>query len=274
MYVRDAATGRLTQHSRNVPGGSLKLPEELYGSSPSVEKKGYRIDYDFGPKGGTHRITAEIEGTETELPVSIDLTLDGSRASAPLSVSEPLAPRGAMYTHKLVFPASGTVTVGDHTYAVRPDRDLAILDEHKSLLPYRTRWLWGTFATMSSSGPDGPREIVGANFCERPTQPGTEEESCLWVPTPAGPVAAPLNDVTFAADCTDRLSPWKITSADGCLDVTFTADGRKDVRHQLGILAIDYWQLYGTYSGTVTAGGVTHAVDTVRGVLEHMKARL
>jgi len=268
LYVRDAATGRLTEHARNAGGGSLRLPEMLYNSAPSIDKKGYRVAYEFGPKGGTHRIQAEVEGTEDQLPVTVDLVLDGSRASAALSVSQPLAPRGAMYTHKIIFPTSGTITVGDHTYVFDGDRDLAILDEHKTFLPYRTTWLWGTFAQFTPAG------IVGANFCQRPMQPGTEEESCLWVPTPAGPVAAPLNDVVFTADSDDSLSPWKVRSGDGSLDLTFTPDGRKDVKHQLVLFAIDYWQLYGTYSGTVTAGGASHAVDAVRGVLENMNARL
>ena len=269
IYVRDAASQRLTQHSATAAGGSLKLPEALYGSSPSLRRPGYEVGYVFGPRGGTHEIHVDIaagrrHGHE-ELPIRADLTLDGSRASAPLSVSQPLRPRGAMYTHKLVFPVSGTLAVGEHTYDFDASRDLVILDEHKSFLPYRTRWLWGTFATVEADG------IVAANFCQRPDVAGTPGESCLWVPGSGGaPVCIGVDPVRFERDSDDPLAAWHATSADGRLDVTFTPDGRKDVSHQLVVFGIDYWQLYGTWSGTVGE----RRVQGVRGVMENMDARL
>lgn len=265
IYVRDAASGQLTQHATTCRGGSLALPEALYGSSPSIERPGYRIGYKLGPLGGTHRIEVDIAAKGDEPSIHASLELDGASASAPLSVSQPLRPRGEMYTHKLVFPVAGTLSVGDRTYVFDATRDLVILDEHKTFLPYRTHWLWGTFAT---NAPDG---IVGANFCERPDTPGTPGESCLWLPGDSGePTLVPLEQVAFVAESEAPLAHWHGFSSDGVLDVTFTPDGRKDVKHQLGVVAIDYWQLYGTWSGTV--GGRT--VQSIRGVMEKMDARL
>jgi len=265
IYVRDAASRRLTQHSATGRGGSLHLPEALYGSAPSIERPGYRIAYDLGPLGGTHRIAVEIAAKGEEPAIRAELELDGSGASAPLSVSQPLLPRGEMYTHKLVFPVGGRLSVGEHTYVFDPARDLVILDEHKTFLPYRTHWLWGPFATRHADG------IVGANFCERPDAPGTPGESCLWLPDEAGtPLCLPLDQVAFVAESEDPLARWHGFSHDGRLDVTFTPGGRKDVKQQLVLAAIDYWQLYGAWSGSV--GGRT--VDAVRGVMEKMDARL
>ena len=265
IYVRDASSKRLTQHAVTTRGGSLALPEALYGSSPAIDRPGYRIGYDLGPLGGTHRIHVDIAAKGEEPAIRADLELDGAGASAPLSVSQRLLPRGEMYTHKRVFPVSGTLRVGEHRYTFDAARDLVILDEHKTFLPYRTHWLWGTFATVA---PDG---IVGANFCERPDVPGTPGESCAWVPDAGGvPTCLPLDPVAFVAESEDRLTRWHGFSADGALEVTFTPDGRKDVRHQLGVVAIDYWQLYGTWSGTVAG----RQVEAVRGVMERMDARL
>jgi hypothetical protein len=265
IYVRDAASQRLTQHATNARGGSLALPEALYGSSPRIERPGYRIHYRLGPLGGTHRIQVDIAAKGTEPAIRAELELDGSRASAPLSVSQPLRPRGELYTHKLVFPVGGTLAVGEQTYVFDAARDLVILDEHKTFLPYRTHWLWGTFATTAADG------ILGANFCERPDAPGTPGESCLWLPDGSGTSAClPLDQVAFVAESEDPLARWHGFSADGRLDVAFTPDGRKDVKHQLVLAAIDYWQLYGTWSGTIGDREVTG----VRGVMEKMDARL
>lgn len=262
LYVRDAATGRLTQHARNLRGGSLRLSQRLYGTSPRVARRGYQLGYRFGRPDEIHAIDVEIAGTDSEPPVSVHLALDGARASAPLSVSQPLGRKAALYTHKAVFPAAGTLTVGDRAYAFDPERDLAILDEHRTFLPYRTRWVWGTFATL---GPDG---ILGANVCQRPAVPDTPGESCLWLPAPYR--CEGLDEVELTPGSDDPLSPWHVRSADGRLDVVFTPDGRKDVAHQLVIFDIDYWQLYGTYAGTVAG----RRIDGVRGVLESMRARL
>lgn len=258
IYVRDQKG--MVEHSRNVKGGSLKLPHVLFPSNPSIAVSGYRIAYDWAEQPtGRHRISVSVDATADQEAITMELELNGANASAPLSVSSPL-PGGSMYTHKVAYSASGTVTVGDRTYTFDPTRDLAVLDEHRTILPYRTNWLWGTFAGMT---PDG---VIGANFAERPIVPGTDEESALWTPG----ACEPLADITFKQETSDPLSPWKITSADGRLDVTFTPEDRKGVKHQLVVASIDYWQLVGTYTGTVAG----YEVKDVRGVCESMCARL
>lgn len=258
IYVRDQYG--MVEHSRNVRGGSLQLPHQLFPSSPSIDVKGYRISYDWAdtPKG-QHRIKVTVDATPEKAGISMDLELDGSFASAPLSVSSPL-PGGSMYTHKVAYSTSGTVTVSDRTYIFDPSRDIAILDEHRTVLPYRTTWLWGTFATIT---PDG---VIGANFAERPIVEGTDEESCLWTPD----ACESLADISFEPSSNEPLAPWTITSTDGRLDVIFTPEDRKDVKHQLVVASIDYWQMVGTYTGTIA--GIE--VKNVRGVCESMRARL
>jgi len=259
IYVRDAAG--LVEHARNARGGSLRLPARLYPSSPSIKAPGYRIAFEWAASpAGHHRVTARVDAEDDQPAISVDLVLDGGASSAPLSVSAPL-PGGSMYTHKVAYPASGTIAVGDRTHVFDPSRDLAVLDEHRTFLPYRTRWLWGTFAGIT---PDG---IAGANFAERATVPGSEEESGLWVPG----ACEPLADIAFtASDPADPLKPWTMRSEDGRLDVTFTPEDRKSVRHQLVVASIDYWQLVGSYTGTVAGLPVT----AMRGVCESMRARL
>jgi hypothetical protein len=66
------------------------------------------------------------------------------------------------------------------------------------------------------------------------------------------------------------MSAWRVTSRDGRLDVTFEPEGRKDVKHQLGVFAIDYFQLFGRFRGAV--GG--YPVGGVHGVCESFRARL
>lgn len=262
-YVHEATPGALHQHAATARGGSVRPPERLYGGRTALSHDRAAVAYDFGAEGGRHRVRFAFPASDAAAAVSGELTLDGGGACPPLSVSSPL-PGGAMYTHKLAFPVDGVLRVGGREYTFSPDRDLALLDEHRTFLPYRTRWVWGTFAQRTPTG------VVGANFARRPVVPGSEEESCLWVPG----AVEPLSDLAFTRHGPDPLARWHVTSRDGRLDVVFTPVGRKTVRRQLLLAAIDYVQWYGTYSGTVHGAGGAHEVRDVHGVCETMRARL
>jgi len=214
----------------------------------------------FAADGKTASITADIAGSDRAPAIRADLTLHAGRASAPLSVSSRL-PGGKLYTHKALFPVSGTYSVGGASVEFDPARDLAVIDEHKSFFPYRTDWLWGTLGWQADGAP------LGANFAFRPGVAGQEEESCIWTPT----ACEPLSDVTF----TQGAASWTVTSADGRLDLAFTPEGRKDVKVQLGVVALDYYQLFGSYTGTLRSlDGTAYPVDAVHGVCESFRARL
>jgi hypothetical protein len=263
IYVHDRQAGELYQHARNAPPSAVTLPANLMDSTTLFSRPGYRIAYAFHGQHEHHTITIDIATTGGTPALRGELHLLPLGASAPLSVSSRL-PKGRMYTNKVAFPVEGTLRVGEREFVFDAGRDLAILDEHKSFLPYRTTWTWGTFAAHTPGG------VVGANFVDRPELPGEEEESCIW--TAAG--VEPLADITFDRKLPDPLSPWHIASADGRLDVTFTPEGRKSTRHQLGIFAIDYFQLYGTYDGNLRTGDTTTHLDSAHGVCERMNARL
>ncbi len=263
IYAYDRRRRTLHQHASNRRGGSVGLPADLLGSRVAFQGRGYELAYDFSGRDGHHRLRFDIAATGKAPAFQGTLALDADRASPPLSVSARI-PGGAMYTHKAIFPAEGVLRVGADEIVFDGARDLAILDEHKSFFPYRTTWLWGTFATHTDDG------LVGANFAARPAAPGEEEESCIWTPG----ASEPLADIRFDWQPADPLSPWHIVSADGRLDLTFQPEGRKEVRHQLGVAAIDYFQLFGQYSGVVRGAGRGYRVDRVHGVCESMRARL
>jgi hypothetical protein len=178
-------------------------------------------------------------------------------------VSARLASGGPIYTHKAVFPVEGVLRIGADEIVFDPSRDLAILDEHKSFFPYRTRWQWGTFAMHT---PDG---LVGANFADHEMMPGDAEESCVWTPS----ACEPLADIRFVQRGSEPLSAWHVSSGDGRLDVTFEPEGRKQERRNFGIAAINYFQLCGHFTGTLRSNDQSYAVDHVYGVCERMRAR-
>ncbi|MEW2621350.1 DUF2804 domain-containing protein [Streptomyces sp. NPDC048106] len=264
IYAYDRTAGALHQHAANAPGGSPALPARLLDSACRFERDGYRIAFSFSRAFARHRIELDIAATLKAPAVRGELELDAAAATPALSVSSRL-PGGSMYTHKAAFPALGVLRVGDAEITFDPTRDLAVLDEHRSLLPYRTNWLWGTFATLTDAG-----EVVGANFAARPELPGEPEESCLWTPGRC----EPLGDVVFEPASADPSATWHIASRDGRVDVVFEPEGRKRVKHNLGLFAIDYFQLFGHYRGVLRGAEGDFEIKNVHGVCESMKARL
>ena len=262
LYAYDRRRGALHQHAATKRGGSLGLPADFDGRCV-FRRRGYALEYELGGPDGRHRLRFDIAATDTAPAFEGQLHLDAPHASAPLSVSSRV-PGGVLYTTKAIFPCEGTLRVGDDEIVFDGGRDLAILDEHKSFLPYRTTWLWGTFALRVDGG------LAGANFVQRATTPGHEDESCIWTPD----ACEPLADVRFERDPTAPLSSWRIASNDGRLDVTFDPEGRKTVKHQFGVASIDYVQLFGHYRGTVRGADRAYDVDGVHGVCESMRARL
>lgn len=263
IYAHDRQAGELHQHAANSRGGSLAMPARLAGGHCSFSRRGYRLAYDFAAGPGRHTLRFDIAATRTAPALQGELELDAGHSSVPLSVSSRL-PGGRLYTHKAIFPAAGALRVGDQKIVFDGTRDLAIIDEHKSMLPYRTSWLWGTFALRAADG------IIGANLVDRPEVPGQEEESCLWTPGRCEPLA----DIQFQQQGSGASAPWHIFSRDGRLDVTFEPEGRKQVRYQLGVFAIDYFQLFGRYHGTLRGADCSREVGGAHGVCESMRARL
>jgi len=261
LYVFERASAELSQHAANRRGG-LRLPSDLLHAKVTYSAGGFRLGYAFGDDEVS--IAIDIDATHLAPAVRGRLSLDVRHASRPLVVSA-LLPGGAMYTNKIIYPASGTISCGGRPYVFDPTRDFAILDEHKSHLPYRTEWTWGTFAMAVPGG------IAGANMGLRESAPGHEEESCIW--TPAG--VEPLSDLTFTQLATDDpLSRWQIRSLDGRVDVAFTPEGHKDDNLNLAVAKLDYSQWFGHYDGLLRGADQTWRLDHVPGVCEHMLARL
>ncbi len=264
-YLVDKRTGGRHEYKANARGGSLGLPLDLFGGDVAFHHGGFGLEYHFG-REREHRVVVDLAAHDGAPAVAGELVLDArpGTASADLVVSAKL-PRGSMYTTKKLFPVSGSLRVGSDEVVFDPSRDVAILDEHRSALPYRTWWTWGTFAWHDEDG------LVGANFAVRPQRTDQEEESGIWSPG----VCEGLSDIVFErAPGTDPLRPWRVASEDGRLDIVFTPAGRKDVVLNLGVVAMRYWQSYGSYRGTLLADGRTRAVTGVPGVLEDMRARL
>jgi hypothetical protein len=192
---------------------------------------------------------------------SVDLSLDARKAPRPLSAVALLDGAGRFnFTQKMVgIPAEGEVRAGNHTFLVQGQ--LAGLDYTHGYLMRETAWRWA-FA----SGRAGNR-AVGLNLSQGFL---AAAENVVWVdgaPCPVGPVR-------FVFEPASPLSPWKIVSDDGALDLTFQPEGLRAQDIDLKLVMSRYAQPFGTFSGHVTSeAGERVAIDGLAGVTEDHSAR-
>ncbi len=83
------------------------------------------------------------------------------------------------------------------------------------------------------------------------------------------------DDLRWEYDRDDWLAPWRITDlAGGRVDLTFTPVHVRTDRMNLGVLANDTHQAFGTWSGTmVDADGTAVRCDGLRGWAEEVVNR-
>lgn len=261
VYLFERNTGRLYDWLIADPLASL--PENLWKgvSRCGRGKRGLSFDHDL--EHNQHRITARHNGNRALPPVTVELKLHQNLETVdPLVVSLPIAPDHHTYTHKSPLRLEGRIVIGDTVYDFDPERDLGNLDEQKTFYPYRSRWLWGSFAAFSTEG----REIM-VNFVDQMTPADEPGEDAMWVdgrlmllPQPA---FLPQGDGSY-----------RLEDREGRIRLRFAPRGAKTEKRNFGLLAIDYAQHFGAYEGEVVdAHGQTHRIDNAFGALEKMHAR-
>ncbi len=186
----------------------------------------------------------------------IDLLLDAERAPPPMTAVAPVGPGRFDLTQKTVLvPAEGEIGAGNARFAVQGQ--LAGLDYTHGLLLRETAWRWAF-----GMGRQGSR-LVAFNLSEGFLQ--GEGENAAFIdgePRAVGPVS-------FSYGRSDPLSPWRIRSEGGALDLTFTPEGHRAQTVDLKLISSRYLQPFGTFSGNID--GVE--ISSLPGVTEDHAAR-
>jgi hypothetical protein len=167
----------------------------------------------------------------------VDLMLDANRAPPPISaVADAGAPGRFDYTQKAaLLPAEGEVRAANVRFTVQGE--LAGLDYTHGFLARETAWRWAFACGRAGSRP------VAFNFSEGFL--GGEGENAIWIdgdPQPAGPVR-------FEFDKHAPMSPWRVRSGDGGVDLSFAPEGHRAQDIDLKLISSRYVQPFGVWSG-------------------------
>jgi hypothetical protein len=155
---------------------------------------------------------------------------------------------------RALLPVSGELTVRGRRR--RLDGALGGYDYTHGLLARRTMWRWAYALGRAKSG-----ERVGFNLVQGFVG---EPECTAWVD---GEVF-PMREGRFAFDRDEPLSEWRVSTADGAVDLRFKPGGMHSEQKNLGLVASRFVQPAGAYSGTLRVGAKELVLDGVLGVTE------
>jgi hypothetical protein len=261
LHLFNRRTGQAFEHSRKLPPGRFRAPENVWDHSGKIEARGYRVSAHNHLDKQVHRFEIDVKAKGPLPAVAGTVSLHEDPAlTQPLVVLLPLRPNRPMFSQKSACPVSGALDVGGERVEFAPDRHVGLLDYHKAYYPLSTFWRWATFATIDATG-----SLLGVNLTHNVIRDDTRfNENCIWHGNRLSLVGAARFDIPK-----DRMQPWTVRTEDGAVDLELVPQGRRRERVNLGLVKSAYDQPYGLYSGTmIDTEGVRHTVDKAFGLAE------
>lgn len=188
--------------------------------------------------------------------------LSFDRAEEPLNLVTRTGLKGFNYTNKEAgIGVTGRIMAGGSEYTL-DNEHCGSFDYTFGLLNRQTFWNWA-----SGSGVDTKGRRLGFNLSQGVNETGFTENA-FWLDGKM--VKADTAD--FKYDDTNMLSEWKITSADGKVDLSFKPEGERAKNLNIGLIKSYYHQPFGTFSGVLSGGKEKYVLKEVYGFTEEHEA--
>ncbi len=157
----------------------------------------------------------------------------------------PIGSRRFYYNRKInCLPAEGFIQYGSLREDLQPSNCSGSLDWGRGVWEYRSFWNW---ASASGFLPDG--RAIGLNMGCGFGDTSAATENCLVLD---GRIHK-LDQVRFDYNPSDYSKPWKFSDNQGRLALEFTPFKDRTARTNLGVIFSQVHQMFGRYSGQVTA---------------------
>ena len=189
----------------------------------------------------------------------IQARISGSLRPSPICAIAALGPDLAHTTEKrALLSVAGSVEIAGRRFSL--DEALAGFDRSHGYLPRHTMWRWAYALGHTTAG-----EHVGFNLVDGFVG---ESECAVWI----GDKLFPVGMARFVFDPDRPLAPWRLRSSCGALDLTFEPGDIHAEHQDLGLVKTRFIQPVGAFTGTIHAGGKTHTLKRVLGVVEDQDA--
>jgi len=231
FYVYDRKRNAIRETSKiTVPIGNgvfIKTTPENISCQFASKKVSISID-----RGKLSAKTKDME---------VDLTFDAS-STRPLRICSKAGYRGWVYTQKTTpIQLIGELTIDGKKTPIASPQYMGLMDWTAGYMRRETFWNWAASASTLSDG-----RTFGMNLSCGVNETSFTENG-FWIDgkmTKVSTVAFEFNPENF-------YDPWRITSADGKVDLIFTSENHRAEKVNAKIIATRFTQMIGTFKGTL-----------------------
>ncbi|VXB85154.1 conserved hypothetical protein [Pseudomonas sp. 8AS] len=234
-YFLDLDSGELASRKHLRPlGRGCDLPDTPLESH---EFRHSRLHLRADDRGSSVRLTvvaADIGGQPLQVALEIQ------RPSHLESVNL-VCPMGERTFHascrQLGLPVSGHLQLGERHYGCLPGQSFASLDFARGVWPLSSHWTRAAFAA-----PGGIAGNFGSGWCDA----SGLSENALWF---GGELLHLEEPVRIEQNPQGPLAPWRLSSASGQVELTFSPRQQHQAYPQIGPLYADTRQWFGRFDG-------------------------
>ena len=245
----DFETGFQQTKSKIVPFtfGKFALPPSADIGETSYQSK--QLDMSFRVNEDERHLRCNFHNFHDGNSLLLDVKLTDFPQDR-MCIATPFDKKGHFYYNQKInlMRAEGYVQMGEKSYKLgESPLDMGLLDWGRGVWTYNNTWYWSSLNTVLADG-----RKFGFNLGYGFGNTAAATENMLFVDG----IADKLEDVVFEIpkkeDGTfDYLSPWKFTSPDGRIDLTFTPILNRAAHMKVLMLESDQNQVFGKFSGTV-----------------------
>ena len=228
------------------PFGKYNMPETSKKGDIRVKKE--PAEFEFIHEGNERILKVSYLNFDGDKALTVDLKLfDEPHQNMVIATPFKDKPKAFYYNQKIVgFKACGKVKYGEKEIVFDAKDAVAILDWGRGVWTYKNTWYWSSMAGYV----DGHK--IGFNLGYGFGDTSSASENMAFYDG----YASKLDQVTFeipknSKGKPDYLMPWKITSNDGAIELSFAPILNRHSDINLLVLRSNQNQVFGKFSGTI-----------------------
>ncbi|HYC00760.1 MAG TPA: DUF2804 domain-containing protein [Candidatus Limnocylindrales bacterium] len=260
VYFYEPATRRFSEFSFRSPLGVCCR----FDQRPEDGSTTFRSGGNHFAMTATHHPQQRHLWVKLAGGVEIDALFDEqSPRLQPMWICTPAGATGWVYARKTAGASvRGTAVWEGRRFDLAELGMLGHNDWSAGYMRRETFWNWACLAGRLADG-----RVVGMNLSCGVNET-SHTESCFWIDG----VLHPVGTVAFDYDRRDLTEPWRVRGRG--IDLTFVPEGRHSERVNALVVATNFQQLFGRYTGTMTtAGGESLTIESLYGYMERHYAK-
>ncbi len=236
MMFYDLRSGKVTARQVFGPPGKC-AGNTLINSANRLKTGGFSALIDNQFQTGKVYIKADC-APDAGGAAAMSANLTFTSCAKPTVTVMPLGENRPLYTHKELFHASGTISIGGEVFHMS-ERSLGIIDDHKGFYPRHMHYDWVTCVGNHEGTP------IGINLCTNQcSDPNRYSENILW----KDGLLHLLPPVVFKKLSEDH---WSIKDSFGAVELDFRISDSFRMKTGTRAVGANYRAPFGQVSGHV-----------------------